>query len=84
VVVYAVQPGSSLLLTNPDYQSWLEKPIYDLEIYGRPIDVLLNAGLLTVGNIINYGIDRIDMIKGCGQKTSKLIKEAVLKDMPQQ
>jgi hypothetical protein len=71
-------------LTNADYQSWLEKSIYDLEIYGRPVIVLLNAKLFTVGDIINYGLDRIEMIKGCGQKTTKIIKEAVLKDMPAQ
>lgn len=71
-------------LTNADYQSYMEKSVRDLELSQRAHSVLLHAGLTTVGALMNYGLDNIWQLRGCGTHTFKEIKEAVLKDLPKE
>lgn len=68
-------------LSNKDYQTWLTKSIHDIGLSNRAIYSLLPANIKTMGDILAWGIDRIYLIKGCGQQTTKEIKDAVLKDM---
>jgi DNA-directed RNA polymerase alpha subunit len=68
-------------LNNKDYQSWLTKSIRDLNLSARAENALFAVNIQTMGDIMNWGLDRIYFIKSCGELTSLQIKEAVLKDM---
>lgn len=69
-------------LTNADYQSWLEKSILDLSLSTRAITVLSGAKILTVGDLFDFGIDKIETLRNCGQKTIKEIKDVIENDKP--
>jgi hypothetical protein len=60
----------------------MEKEIKDLGLSQRACTVLIQGGLTNVGAIMNYGIEKVWQLKGCGSFTHKEIKRAVLKDMP--
>jgi hypothetical protein len=44
-------------------------------------NALFDVGVLTLGDLMNWGLDRIYFIKGSGELTVKKIKNTVLKDM---
>lgn len=70
------------LLTNPDYKTWLEKSIWDFPLSTRSRVILFNSGIKTAGDLLNYGIDRIEILKGCGQVSAKEIRDVVIKELP--
>ena len=70
------------LLTGPGYNLWLEKPIWDLPLTTRARTSRFNSGIKTAGDLVNYGLDRIEGLKGCGTSTLKKIRDVILKEMP--
>lgn len=69
-------------LSNADYQSYMEKAVKDLGLSTRARNVLMMGQIKTIGDIMNYGIEKIGLLKGCGSLSHQEIKDAVLKNMP--
>jgi DNA-directed RNA polymerase alpha subunit len=45
----------------------------------RWLHCLINENLRTIGDILNYGTERLAMIRGCGLKCEQEIKDAIQK-----
>ena len=69
-------------LSNADYPSYMEKAVKDLGLSNRAYNVLINSQIKTIGDIMNYGIEKIGLLKGCGSRCHQEIKDTVLKNMP--
>jgi hypothetical protein len=51
--------------------------LVDLTIPPSSLKALLNGGLHTVGDVLQYGLDEIGTLKGIGPKKEKKIKELI-------
>lgn len=65
-------------LTNADYMSYLKKNVKDLPISNRSYNALIQAGLHTVGDILDFGLEKISLLRGCGEKCNKEIKAGIM------
>lgn len=62
----------------------MDKEIEGLGLSMMLYNVLLTSGLITVGDIMNYGLESIIILKGCGKLCHQERKEKVLKDLPKE
>jgi DNA-directed RNA polymerase alpha subunit len=69
-------------LFSTDYQSYLKKNIKDLGLSTRTFNLLFYNKMTTVGDLIDYGLENICTLRGCGTKSNIEIKSAVNKFLP--
>src|SRR5688572_28476051 len=70
------------LLVNADYQNYMQKEVKDLELSMRSYNVLVTNGIFTIGDIMSFGLENLNLLRGCGDRSHFEIKQAILKDMP--
>jgi DNA-directed RNA polymerase alpha subunit len=69
-------------LTNADYKSYRQKEIKDLGLSVRPHNALVAAKITTVGELLDYGFEKIAALRNMGLKSVKEVREAVERNKP--
>lgn len=54
----------------------------DLGLSARAISALATARIYTIGDLLQYGVERLEFLRACGALTVKEIKDVAFKDMP--
>lgn len=69
-------------LNRKDDNRYEEKEIGELSISTSAHNALAVQGLKTVGDILNFGLQNVYLIRLCGKTKSREIREAVYQDIP--
>lgn len=56
----------------------IDKPVNEVFLSNRAKNVLMSHDLLTVKDVVDYGLDNICLLRGAGEKTVIEIKKAVM------
>jgi hypothetical protein len=69
------------LLENSGHAAYLDTSVTLLDLSNRAKKILTSAGLITVEDVLKFGLDNIWKLRGCGSLTAKEIKQVVVKNL---